>query len=134
MTGSGHAKFTFRKDERLTGKKNIEELFKHGSSFYFHPILIKFLPRPEESTNRVLVSVPKKKFKRAVDRNLLKRRIKEIYRLNKNQIFEGQPPFYHIAVVYLNQAILPYAEIEPKLIDLLKRIKNLKTKADEEKI
>ncbi|MFY0601199.1 MAG: ribonuclease P protein component [Cyclobacteriaceae bacterium] len=134
MSASGHSKNTFRKEERLTGKKNIEELFKHGSSFYLHPFLLKYAaPSDEAESNRILISVPKKKFKRAVDRNLIKRRIKEVYRLNKNTIFQGQPPYYHFAIIYLDKVILPYAQIEEKLIPLLKRLKNLKTKADEEK-
>lgn len=135
MTDSGHIRFTFPKEERLNGKKNIEELFKHGSSFYLHPLLLKYTAQPEETGhNRILISIPKKKFKRAVDRNLLKRRVREIYRLNKKDIFESQPPYYHFAIIYLDKVILPYAQIEDKLITLLKRLKNLKTKADEEKL
>ncbi|MFT6867989.1 MAG: ribonuclease P protein component [Cyclobacteriaceae bacterium] len=132
MTGSGHIKFTFLKEERLTGKKNIEELFQHGSSFYLHPLLLKYTSKSDDLTcNRILISVPKKKFKRAVHRNLLKRRIKEAYRLNKNQVFQGDPPYYHFAIIYLDKVILPYAQIEEKLIHLLKRLKNL---TNEEKI
>jgi ribonuclease P protein component len=127
MMESGHIKFTFRKEERLTGKKNIEELFQHGSSFYLHPFLLKYTEKSEGiESNRVLISVPKKKFKRAVERNLLKRRIREAYRLNKNQIFQGDPPFYHIAFIYLDKVILSYGDIEEKLIILMERLKNLK--------
>ncbi len=135
MTGSGHIKYTFLKEERLTGKKNIEELFQHGSSFYLHPLLLKYSDKSESlSCNSILISVPKKKFKRAVHRNLIKRRIREAYRLNKNQIFLDEPPFYHFAIIYLDKVILPYAQIEEKLIVLLKRLKNLKNPSNEEKI
>lgn len=128
MTHQGRVRHTFSKAERLSGKKNIEELFKHGSSFYFKPILLKYLDKADEpKTHRLLVSVPKKKLKRAVDRNLVKRRIRESYRLNKH-ILTGESPFYHMAIVYLDEVILSYSEIEEKLIKLLNRLQNLKSK------
>src|SRR5574344_1502412 len=75
----------FTKAERLCSKKEITALFNEGKSFAISHIRVvyRFLPKQEESPNAILVSVPKKYFKHAVDRNLLKRRIREAYRLNK---------------------------------------------------
>lgn len=129
MTESRPKKFGFSKAERLTGKKKIEELFQHGSSFFLHPFLVKFLHTKEE--NRVLISVPKKKFKRAVDRNRLKRMIREAYRLNKHLLSNEQECFFHVAIIYQDNSILPYSEIEKKLIILLYRLAQNTTTGNE---
>ena len=123
-------KFGFPKAERLTGKKKIEELFKNGSSIFLYPYLVKFIPQ-DQKVHRILISIPKKKFKRAVDRNLLKRRIREAYRLNKHIIYDKPDRFYNVGIIYQHQEILPYAEIESKLINLLNKLQDQKTKSDE---
>lgn len=126
MTDKGRTtgrSFRFSKKERLTGKKEIEELFKNGSSFYLRPLLVKYQPEAgPASHHRVLFTVSKKNFKRAVDRNLLKRRMREAYRLNKDVLNSGI--FYKIAFVYVDKRVLPYTQIEPKLKILLHRLEN----------
>lgn len=128
MIASGHHN-TFPKAERLSGKKNIEELFQKGSSFYLFPFLLKYNPSGG-TENRFLVSVSKKKFKRAKDRNTIKRRVKEAYRLNKFHLASSDT-FYNLAVIYLDQNIRPFQEIEPKLVELLIRLKSLNATVDE---
>lgn len=120
----GEAKYSFPKAEKLTGKKRIEELFKRGSSFYLKEIGVRHkLSEDEEAFHRVLISVPKKNFKRAVDRNLLKRRIREAYRLNKHIIQkEGTRTFFHIGFIYLSKNILTFHIIQDQLIECLKRL------------
>ena len=78
---------SFKKEERLCNIKLIEKLYHTGSSFLVYPFRIIWLSSETNSEFpvQVLISVPKKKFKRAVDRNLLKRRIREIYRLHKSE-------------------------------------------------
>lgn len=129
MTESRPKKFGFPKAERLTGKKKIEELFQHGSSIFLHPFLAKYIESSEAT--RILISVPKKKFKRAVDRNQIKRRIREAYRLNKHLLLEEQDKHFHVAFIYQDANILPYSEIEEKLITLLKRLVQKTTKSNE---
>jgi ribonuclease P protein component len=81
---------TFRKEERISGQKEIDSLFGQGISFISYPLRIVYV---EKELNpavpaSVLVSVPKKKFKRAVKRNRLKRLIRESYRLHKTPFLE----------------------------------------------
>jgi ribonuclease P protein component len=79
--------YTFKKEERLCNKKLIDELFHSGSSFLCYPFKAswQFIDAPQSFPVQVLFAVSKKRFKRAVDRNLIKRRMREAYRLNKQQ-------------------------------------------------
>lgn len=119
-------KNTFKKVERLKKKTHIQELFQKGSSFYLYPFKVLFVRAPvgdnenENSQHQILISVPRRKFKRAVDRNKLKRRIREAYRLNKQ--FLDTPGKLLIAYIYTAKDILPYQEIENKLLLSLKRL------------
>jgi ribonuclease P protein component len=115
--------YTFPKNERLSGKKEIEELFKNGSSFYLHPFIFRYIQAEKERKHKVLFSVPKKKFKRAVDRNLIKRRLREAYRLNKHHL-NNSPHFYYLGFVYIEKEIVPFSEIESRLVKTLKRFTN----------
>lgn len=113
--------YSFPKKEKLTGKKKIEELFKKGSSFYLQNFQVRHLPSSEDvDYHQVLISVPKRSFKRAVDRNLIKRRIREAYRLNK-QLISGTTPQY-IGFVYLSKEILTFHNIQAQLIKCLERL------------
>ncbi|MBS1951616.1 MAG: Ribonuclease P protein component [Cytophagales bacterium] len=115
--------FSFSKAERLTGKTNIQELFAKGSSFYLHPFKIIYLPTAHEKavTNQILISVPKSNFKKAVDRNTIKRRIREGYRLNKNIL--SQNPKMRIAYIYTPREIISTSVIHDKVKATLKKVK-----------
>lgn len=115
-------KFRFRKEERLTKEKDIQELFSKGSSFYLFPFRVIALAcdKPPETPHQVLVSVSKKNFRHAVDRNLIKRRMREAYRLNKC-LLPAAPP-YHIAFLYTHKEALPHSEISRKMVHVLTRI------------
>ena len=84
-------KYSFGKEERLKSSLAIQELLKSGHSISRFPFKIYWSDSANESQKfpaRTAILVPKRKFKRAVDRNLMKRRIREAYRLNKNLIYE----------------------------------------------
>jgi ribonuclease P protein component len=106
-------KFTLKKSERLSQKKLIQELFDKGSSFYLYPFKVFFLPN-ERPLNQVMATVPKSIFKRAVDRNTIKRRIREGYRLNKAKLVSDN--FFFIAYIYTAKEILPSALIHQKIV------------------
>ena len=107
---------TLSKSERLCGKKAIAELMERGKGGSAGCLRYKFLPGTEVS--RILVSVPKRFFKRAVKRNLLKRRIRESYRLQKGLL--SAP--VDVAFLYQAREILPYDTVFAAMTEALKVI------------
>lgn len=114
---------TFKKEERLSSKVAISQLFTTGKSFYSKPFKVLWLQTDVLGTvpTKILISVPKRSFKRAVDRNLLKRRIREAYRKNKTLLEASslEKPV-HLAFLYSSKTILPYSFIEVQMIATLK--------------
>ncbi len=108
----------------------MEKLFREGRSFYLSPFRILILE--EKSTGerpvvRMAVSVPRKIFKRAVKRNLLKRRIREAYRLNRSVLTEflaEKGICLDMIFIYTSREILPYREIEDKIVLSLRKIRS----------
>jgi ribonuclease P protein component len=115
--------YSFPKEERLHKKKLIQELFDNGSSFYLYPFKVLWLRTSDIEAHQVMVSVSKRRFKKAVTRNLLKRRVKEAYRLNKNQNgFHELTPSVLIAYIYTGKEAHPYRLIETKLKKSIERL------------
>jgi ribonuclease P protein component len=112
----------FSKKERLHSKKLIKELFDKGSSFFLYPFKVIYLDEPGISDNQLLVSVSKKKLKKATDRNHIKRRVKEAYRLNKNLLCTGHGVAKLVALIYVSKDLAEFHQIAPKVIKILKRI------------
>lgn len=114
------------KNERLHSKKSIKELFDKGSSFFLFPFKILYLDLPQEliETNQVLFSVSKKKIKKAVDRNQVKRRIKEAYRLNKHLLANAEVK-KNISLIYVSSDIPSFKKIEPVIQKILVRLDHL---------
>ena len=127
---------TFTKSERLCSKKVLGELFKKGGTtgsaqtvrtFYLFPFRVLYLPHPTTAVDEaeaesditwpaIVITVPKRIFKRAVDRNLIRRRVREAYRLNKqlfrNEISVSQTAPAYIAFLYTAKQIISFEEIE----------------------
>ncbi len=113
--------YKFPKSEKLRLKRHIERLFKNGQRQYFSPLSVKYLKFEDSGTNLCGVSVPKRKFKNAVDRNRIKRQMREAYRLNKHLIVKDET-YFHMMFVYSTSEKLVYQEIEKAMIKLLKEI------------
>ncbi len=114
----------FPKSSRLSGKKQIENLFYSrskiaGPGMFF---IYRIIPENRALEQKILVSVPKKLFHHASDRNLIRRRIKEAYRLNRGK-FEQELGHisFHAAFIYREKTVLPFIEIEKKIILTLQR-------------
>lgn len=111
----------------MCGEKRITRLFTQGDAFIAYPLRVVFLiePKSDAEPASVLVSVPKKRFKRAVKRNRLKRIMREAYRLNKQVIIEKleeKQLQIHIAFNYVSNDELDYATIEKKMKISLERL------------
>lgn len=120
-------KHTFSKEERLCSKRLIDNLFRNGSSFFIYPYRIVFLRVDElQPPVQALLSVSKRRFRHAVHRNLLKRRMREAYRLQKNEwlypALENRPFGLALAVQYVGKEVLDYATMYKRMAGVLKRL------------
>lgn len=118
---------TLRKPERLNRKKVIEKMFAGGSrSFSVFPLRVVYLPVGElDAPVSILVSVSKRHFKRAVKRNRMKRRIREAYRVNKQELLNvlAQKQIrLAIAFIYLSDDLVAFSVIEERMKTALARI------------
>lgn len=119
---------TLPKEERLCGKKGIDRLLakgRHGNAGHLRYI---FASGNGENFNRIMVSVPKKLFKRAVKRNLLKRRIRESWRKQKNSLHASGG--MDILFIYSTKEVLSYQEIYDCIGSIIDRL-NGTAKANE---
>ncbi len=120
-------RYTLTKHERLCSLKGIEALFKVGHSLAKYPIRLVWLetedPAQREFPIQVMFSASKKKFPRAVDRNRIKRLMREGYRLYKPDLYLSLPPgkYYQLALIYSGTEILDFAHIQKSMITALER-------------
>ena len=113
---------TFNKLERLKSKKRIEQLFTDGKSLTAFPLKLVFLRLEHDSPALIQagVSVSKRNFKSAVDRNRIKRLMREAYRKNKQIVYDSEDTKKHIFMfIYQGNKELEYRVIEEKMKELL---------------
>lgn len=118
---------TFPKSDRLSGIKSIETLFQQGVNGFVHPFktVIYVHHEPVNSHLRLLISVPKRNFKKAVHRNRVKRLIREAWRRNKaeyQKTLTTNNICVDVALIFTARTIPDYKELEPKIILILQRL------------
>jgi ribonuclease P protein component len=128
--------YTFKKEERLCNKRLIDKLFHSGSSFLCYPFKASWLyhTEPQQYPAQILFSVSKKRYKRAVDRNLIKRCMRESYRLHKQQnlynLLQTADKTIVLSVGYIGKTIEPYSVIEKKMLKMLAQLAEQLTAAN----
>ena len=111
---------TLPKKERLCGKKGIERLLAKGRHGNVGQIRYIYIRDNGQGFSRILISVPKKMFKRAVKRNLLKRRIRESWRKLKHTLLS--PSGLDILIMYSTRDVLTYQEIYENLENMISKL------------
>lgn len=114
--------FRFPKSEKLKSRKAIELLFEEGKTVTKFPIKVFYLPSENLKQTQATFAVPKRNFKSAVDRNRIKRQLREAYRLHKHLLMNNKEQSFTLLFLYLSKEKLPYQQIETPLITLLKKI------------
>ena len=120
--------FHFPKNQKLCNEKVIERLFENGKSLTEKPfrIIYNIDNNNEDVFLKALIVVPKKRVRLASDRNVIKRRVKEAYRLQKSELEKYLKSNNHqlnLAIIYQKHKILDYKLIEVKIKLLLSRLK-----------
>lgn len=120
---------TFRKRERLVSLRLIDELFGGGNSrsLAAYPLRAIYLQKAREEHDeplQLLISVPKKRFHHAVDRNRVKRQVREAWRRHKQSLTAALPADSRllVALVWLSDSQLPTAEVDERVASLVKRM------------
>lgn len=127
--GELQKRYQFPKREHLYGERVIDHLYANGDSFFLFPYRVTLVKALESESEplRVLVSVSKKKFKHAVDRNCIKRRMREAYRLNKHSLYEyldGKNEKLYVAIQFIGQKVEVSSFMQKKMFKLLSQIQD----------
>ncbi len=116
-------RYTLRKSQRLSSKKAIKELFAGADTHVATSYPLRAIYRKTEGAGiRILVSVSKRHFKHAVDRNRCKRQIREAYRLNQHMLSVVPTLSLDIAIIWTSPELQPSHLVSRKLIILLEKI------------
>ena len=112
----------YPKHEKLKSRKTIDSLFSHGKSVAKYPLRLVYVPLADpDSTSQIAVSVSKKYFKKAVDRNYFKRVLRETYRLNKQMLTGDLTNPYGFMLFYQTKDRLTFEEINEKTMQLFQK-------------
>ena len=122
-----HRRYFFKKNEHLCLRNEIQNVVDNGTKFLAYPFLINYVIGDVkcDETTKIAISVAKRSFKKAVDRNLLKRRIREAYRQNKHNLLlitNEKNKFLNIIIIYVSKEKLPYGDIEKGIVKSLETL------------
>lgn len=120
------SRYTFRKEERLISRKTIEALVRSGKVIHLPPVRLTWLPIQNDSGSslQAAFAVPKRVFKNATDRNLLKRRMRESYRKNKymvGSLVSERKMQYALLFVFTGNKLISYSDADEKIRLILQR-------------
>lgn len=113
---------TFPKNEKLKSRKLITQLFDEGKGVSKFPVKLLYLPVETLKNHQATFAVPKKNFKSAVDRNRIKRQLREAYRLQKEMLVTSSETKYALLFLYLGKKKPQYEELENCVALLLKKL------------
>lgn len=113
--------FSYPKKEKLKSQKLIEQLFSEGKSVSAYPLRMVYLKTDfdDDTKFKTGVSVSKRNFKKAVDRNRIKRLLREAYRLNKSVYFNNILSSYALMILYIGKDGTDFDSVETKMKVLL---------------
>lgn len=118
------------KTERITGEKRVESLFTKGHSFVAYPFRVVYATNESDSpAASILVSIPKKKLKRAVDRNRMKRLTREAYRLHKHELMDmlkADSIHLDVAFIYVKDELSDYVTVEKGIVKAIRELGKMK--------
>ncbi len=113
---------TFGKKQKLKSKKLIAQVFTEGKAVTKFPVKLLYIPVETLDNHQATFAVPKKNFKSAVDRNRIKRQLREAYRLQKEQLITGSTIKFALLFLYLGKDKPNYAHLEKSVDILIKKI------------
>ena len=119
--------YSYGKKEKLKSQKLVEILFSEGKSLSVYPLRMVFLKTndSENVTIKCGVSVSKRNFKKAVDRNRIKRLLRETYRLNKIKYFNNISSSYAFMILYISKDGIDFDSLDKKMNLLLDKFSKL---------
>ncbi len=121
-------RFFLKKEDKLKSRKTIDEVFKDGNNFSVYPFKIWWLAVKDETVLQAGFGVSARQFKKAVDRNKVKRLMREAYRLQKNdlqlKLQEEQKPL-RIFILYIGKELPDYQICYKKFTAILNRLGNI---------
>lgn len=123
----------FYKTERLCNRKDFEQLFVDGSSFFTYPfkVVYRVVDYVEKEELKLGISVSKRSFKRAVKRNYVKRRVREAFRLNKQPLkllLSTESIGLQLLLVYVSKETQEFSDIEPKIKKIVEKLVKIHSK------